>query len=352
MTTGVLPPARKPLTAATGSGMLRGTYTFDFEAGGEAADNRNADVWWDQETAVKRQLVPWNGAALCSLGVVNYEGLQFDDLTGLTYATTPITANAEGTNFLPNGAVFAVRTRSGKYVKVQVLSYGYNLTLRWERCVPPTRYLVCRVTIGSAPDWLVTRYVVDSTYTSSDGLTHGCGHAEFGPAGGIVEGQLPEVGGQFPRTVRITVTVDFQPETELHGLVKEFLVDVESTGVNFLFEPNQVVQRTRLLFDLQPHPLAGDFLLIRWTHISGGVVVASGQKLMDGSTLAGPGPSDCEIVFIPDPIAAVDMSVDITGTFQGIALTPFSQRFLLSEHAVLFRAAANVGGAGYSLVAT
>lgn len=352
MRTAVPPPAREPLTAATGSGVLRGTYTFDFEAGGEAANNSNADVWWDQETAVQRQLVPWNGAALCSLGIVDYEGLQFDDLTGLTYTTTPITANTAGTNFLPDRAVFAVRTRSGKYVKVQVLSYGYNLALRWERCVPPTRYLVCRATIGSAPNWLVTRYVVDSMYTGSDGLTHGCGHAELDAAGGIVEGQLPEVGGQFPATVRITVTVDFQPETGLHGLVKEFAVDVESTGVNFLFEPNQVIQRTRLLFDLQPHPLAADFLLIRWIHASVGVVIASGQKLMDGNTFSGPGPADCEIVFIPDPIAAVDMSVDITGTFQGIALTPFSQRFLLSEPAVLFRATANVGGPGYSLVAT
>src|SRR4051794_36559785 len=145
---------RAPLTAATGSGVLRGTYTFDFEAGGETASSANADVWWDQETAVARKLVPWNGAALFSLGIVDYDGLQYDDLTALAYSTTPITANAEGTNFLPTGAVFAVRTRSGAYVKVQVLSYGYNLTLRWERCVPATRYLVCRATIGSAPDWL------------------------------------------------------------------------------------------------------------------------------------------------------------------------------------------------------
>jgi hypothetical protein len=332
--------------------VLRGTYAFDFEAGGEAASNGDADVWWDQETAVNRQLVPWNGAALHSLGVVEYEKLQFDDLTGLTYTTTPITADAEGTNFLPDGAVFAVRTRSGKYVKVQVLSYGYNLTLRWERCAPATRYLVCRATIGSAPDWLVTRYVVDSMYISSDGLAHGCGHAELGAAGGIVEGQLPDVAGQFPTTVRITVTLDFQPETGLHGLVKEFAVDVEPTGVNFLFEPNQVVQRTRLLFDLQPKPLWDDFLLIRWTHSSGGVVVASGEKSMDGNTLRGSTPSDCEIVFIPDPIAAVDMSVDITGTFWGRDLTPFSQVFLLSEHAILFRTKRPFGSLEYSLVAS
>lgn len=350
MTTAVRLPTRVPLAAAAGSGVLRGTYAFDFEAGGEAPNTSQADVWWDQETEIRRQLVPWNGAALCSLGIVNFDGLQYSDLTALSYTSTPITADAEGTNFLPDGAVFAVRTRSGKYVKAQVLSYGYNLSLRWERSVPPTRYLVCRATIGSAPDWLVTRYVVDSTYTSN-AVTYGCGHAELTASGGIVEGQLPEVGGQFPTTVRIIVTTDFQPETELHGLVKEFVVDVEPTGVNFLFEPNQVVQRTRLLFDLQPHPLATDFLLIRWTHVAGGVVVASGQKLMDGAALSAPGPVDCEIVFIPDPIAAVDMSIDIAGTFQGVALTPFSQRFLLSEHAVLFRAMANAGS-GYSLVAT
>ena len=166
-----------------------------------------------------------------------------------------------------------------------------------------------------------------------------------------MEGQLPDTGGGFPATVRIVITVDFQPDTGLHGLVKEFQADVESTGVNFLFEPNQVVQRTTLFFDLKPRPKPADFLLIRWTHVAGGVVVASGQKLMDGSALAGPSPPSCEIVFIPDPIAAVDMSVDITGTFQGQPLTPFSQRFPLSEHAVLLRAAVNRGGK-YFLVAT
>lgn len=345
-------PRQTPLTAATGSGVLRGTYTFDFEAGGEAASTANADVWWDQQTDTQRQLVPWNGASLCSLGIVNYEGLQFDDLTALNYTTAPITANAVGTNFLPTGAVFAVRTRSGHYVKVQVLDYGYNLTLRWERCVPPTRYLVCRVTIGSSPDWLVTRFVADSTYLTPDGVTHGCGHAELGAAGGIVEGQLPDSGGQFPSTVRIVVTVDFQPQTGLHGLVKEFVMGVESTGVNFLFEPNQVIQHTRLLFDLQPHPLGTDFVLIRWTHSSGGAVIASGEKLLDGAVLAGPGPTDCEIVFIPDPISAVDVAIGVTGTFQGVALTPFSQTFPLSESAVLLRATPNAGTSDYSLVAS
>ncbi|WP_091413166.1 hypothetical protein [Friedmanniella luteola] len=330
--------------------MLRGTYTFDFESGGEAANHASADVWWEQQTAVQRQLVPWNGAALCSLGVVGYEQLQHDDLSGLSYSSTPVTANAEGTNFLPDGAVLAVRTRMGKLVKVQVLSYGYNLSLRWEECLPPVRYLLCRATIGSAPDWLVTRYVVDSSYVAPDGSTRGCGHAELGAAGGIVEGQIPESGGRFPATVRISVALDFRPETELHGLVKAFVADVESTGVNFLFEPNQVVQRTRLLFDLRPAALPGDFLLIRWQHTSSGVVVASGQQLMEGSGLAGPGPADCEIVFIPDPISAVDMSVDITGTFQGAPLSRFAQTFLLSEHAVLLRAATD-DGQHYSLTA-
>jgi hypothetical protein len=340
-----------PLAAATGSGVLRGTYIFDFEKGGEAANNFDADVWWDQETDIRRQLVPWNGAALCSLGIVNYEGLGFADLTSLVYAASPITANAEGTNFLPTGAVFAVRTRSGKYVKVQVVSYGYNLALRWERCEPPVRFLTCRATIGSAPDWLVTRYVVDSTYTTSDG-THGCGHAQLSAAGGIVEGQIPETGGEFPPAVRIVVTVDFQPETGLYGLVKEFLVDVESTGVNFLFEPRQVVQHTRLLFDLLPRPLPTDFLLIRWTHSARDVVVASGQKLLESDDLATAGSTDCELVFVPDPVSASDVAVNITGALQGVALSPFSERFPLSETAVLFRAAANNGAAGYSLVAS
>ena len=56
---------------SSGSGMLRGTWLFDFDAGIETANMRAADVWWEQKTAVLRDMVPMGGASLVNLGPVN-----------------------------------------------------------------------------------------------------------------------------------------------------------------------------------------------------------------------------------------------------------------------------------------
>ena len=116
---------------SSGTGVLHGTWLFDFDAGAQVSGGPAADVWWDQKTAVLRELAPQNGAALTNLGPVNFAAVTPDTLSSLTYSTTPIEGNNDPTNKLTTNDVFAVRTSSGNYAKVKVVAYGYDLQLQW-----------------------------------------------------------------------------------------------------------------------------------------------------------------------------------------------------------------------------
>src|SRR5262245_41038125 len=59
---------------SSGTGVLHGTSMFDFDSGSEVTD-ASADVWWEQHTAVLRDMVPRNGATLVNLGNVNFASL-------------------------------------------------------------------------------------------------------------------------------------------------------------------------------------------------------------------------------------------------------------------------------------
>jgi hypothetical protein len=333
---------------STGSGVLRGTRFFDFDAGLEALAGAS-DVFWEQMTPTDRQMRPVNGASLCALGLVDYEALGFSDLKNLRYANGPLPGHVNGPNYLKSGSVFAVRTRTGRFVKVQVLNYGYDLRIRWQTCVRPVNHLAVKITIGSAPSWLVTRYGVSCTYNSPTGIKE-CGSAQYGPEGGILTGVVSNEGGAFPSSVLVTVTVDFQPETHLAGLLRQFTPPVTATGVNFLFEPYQVLQKTDLFFDLRPQPDETDFLIVRWKHIASGTPVAAGQKYLSGEELRRQPVTQYQIVFVPDPLAARDVKIEIEGRYKGFTLGTFSKTFELSDTAVIIRAQRVTPGDGYRLV--
>jgi hypothetical protein len=116
---------------SSGTGVLHGTWYFDFDTGTQVSGGPGADVWWEQMTAVLRQLVPQNGAALVNLGPVDFASITPDTLSSLTYSTTPIDGNNDPSNKLTTNDIFAVRTSSGNYAKVKVVAYGYDLQLQW-----------------------------------------------------------------------------------------------------------------------------------------------------------------------------------------------------------------------------
>lgn len=204
--------------------------------------------------------------------------------------------------------------------------------------------------IGSAPAWLVSRYTVQCTYRTVSGAVRPCAEGVFAADGGVVKGRIEADGRLFPDVADVTVTMDFQPDTGLPGLVKSFTAPVTGTGVNFIFEPYQILQRTALLLDLQPAPLASDYLSLRWTHATASGVVASGQKYLSGDDLGAQPVTQYEIVFVPDPIEAREVTLRIEGRYQGQDLPRFEKSFALSDNAVLLRAAQSRPGDRYTLV--
>lgn len=130
--TAATPMAATSGSGSSGSGTLRGTWMFDFDKGAEAGRGQPADVWWDQKTMTQRSLVPQGNALLANLGRVNFDSLSVDQLKNAGFSATPIVGDEGPGNQLTNGDVFAVLTKNGNYCKAQVLSYGYNLGLKWQ----------------------------------------------------------------------------------------------------------------------------------------------------------------------------------------------------------------------------
>ena len=116
---------------SSGTAVLHGTWFFDFDAGAQVSGGPTADVFWHQHTAILRTLDPQNSTALANLGHVDFASITPDTLSSLTYSTTPIDGNNDPTNKLTTNDVFAVRTSSGNYAKVKVVTYGYDLHLQW-----------------------------------------------------------------------------------------------------------------------------------------------------------------------------------------------------------------------------
>lgn len=111
--------------------VLKGTFTLNLDTGVQGGLPPTSDIWWDQQTAVSRQMAPAGSAKIVNLGPVDYNTLTSAGLQTLIYSTAPIIGNDDSSNKLTNGDVFAVRTSAGNYAKVQVLSYGYNIEIQW-----------------------------------------------------------------------------------------------------------------------------------------------------------------------------------------------------------------------------
>ncbi|WP_263383668.1 YncE family protein [Granulicella arctica] len=118
-----------------GTVVLKGTYLFDLDAGVESVTGpivgTTWDLFWDQQTTVIRSMNPYDGAKIVNLGVVPFASVTASSLQSLTYGTTPIPANADPTNKLVPGDVFAVHTNAGNFAKVLVVAYGYDLQIQW-----------------------------------------------------------------------------------------------------------------------------------------------------------------------------------------------------------------------------
>src|ERR1044071_2112058 len=134
----------RPLAATVSSGtaVLKGTWVMDLETGVQSGSMAPGDIWWEQQTAVIRDMRPVGGAKIVNLGHVNYNTVTFASLQTLNFNATPIPGNNDPSNQLTDGDVFAVLTNAGNYAKVQVLHYDYNMTIRWATYKLGPRYRV------------------------------------------------------------------------------------------------------------------------------------------------------------------------------------------------------------------
>ena len=113
-----------------GTTTLKGTWTFDFDTGVQGSPT-GSDIWWEQVNTVTRYLVPQGGAMLANLGKVNFDAVSLQTLQTRPYTMTPINGSNNAANQLTAGTVIAIKTGAGRYAKMKINSYGYNLGMTW-----------------------------------------------------------------------------------------------------------------------------------------------------------------------------------------------------------------------------
>ena len=120
-------PAAAGLIGASEDSALRGTWSYDFEAGAEVTVTPESDMWWEQLTWTERRMaIYWQlpAGGLYAFGdTVAFEDLTEADLVALPYSRDPI-PGGDAVNLLTPGDVFAVLTQEGNFAKVQVIEYG------------------------------------------------------------------------------------------------------------------------------------------------------------------------------------------------------------------------------------
>ncbi|MEM3661107.1 MAG: hypothetical protein QXU11_12085 [Thermoproteota archaeon] len=106
--------------------IIPGTSSFDVDSGKAVglAEKALADLWWEQVTKTERYLVPLNGAKIANLGIVDFDSIT--DCSDYPLSEQKIDGSI-GSNTIPNGTVLIIKTNMGKYAKMRIDSYGYNL---------------------------------------------------------------------------------------------------------------------------------------------------------------------------------------------------------------------------------
>jgi hypothetical protein len=124
------PPAPTAPVYSSGRMTFRGTWLYDLDRGTEVNKQKDADLFWEQVTGVKRLLVPLNGAQFSVIGGRDYDSISYDDLKNFKYSTEKIDASV-GSNRMPEGWVMAYKTKEGRLGKLIVVQYGYDLRVLW-----------------------------------------------------------------------------------------------------------------------------------------------------------------------------------------------------------------------------
>jgi hypothetical protein len=120
-----------PAVFSDGEIIIRGTWSLDLDNGVTTIGRADSDLFWEQETNTKRTLNPVNGALFALVGLRDFDSLKLQALKGLHYLPDNIRANDDGSNAIPTGTVVAYKTKHGRYGKLLIEDYAYNLKVKW-----------------------------------------------------------------------------------------------------------------------------------------------------------------------------------------------------------------------------
>ncbi len=121
-----------PTVYSQGQVIIHGTWSCDLDLGLQThSTDPSTDFFWNQQTEVERYLEPRNGAKFHVIGNVDFDSITYSDLTGYAYSTDPINGSNDSSNQIPVGTVIAAVTNEGRYTKVRIDIYGYDLTITW-----------------------------------------------------------------------------------------------------------------------------------------------------------------------------------------------------------------------------
>lgn len=76
--------ATDPAAFSSGETVIRGTWSIDLDSGATAMSDSDADLFWEQETDVKRTLNPKNGAAFALVGQRDFDSVTLRRSKGST----------------------------------------------------------------------------------------------------------------------------------------------------------------------------------------------------------------------------------------------------------------------------
>jgi hypothetical protein len=113
--------------------IIRGTYTCDLERGLVGNGINNSDFHWNIVSIKtdEKYLTPYNNAKFTIIENRQFDEIDLAFLRTQTYSTTKLSGQ-HGTGLLRNGIKLGYITQNGYYGKMEIISIGYNLEIKYK----------------------------------------------------------------------------------------------------------------------------------------------------------------------------------------------------------------------------
>lgn len=116
--------------------LIKGTWDYDMDYGTESTNSESSpDFWWEQVDEVTRYIVPQNGSLFTLytrvLPTKNFDDITVDDIKQRNLTPDKIDGSDNKSSKIFAGTILIYQTDEGRYGKMKVLNYGYNLSIQW-----------------------------------------------------------------------------------------------------------------------------------------------------------------------------------------------------------------------------